>query len=133
MLLVCNGGTAGTGVGVRRYQPGALLLRGGEAVVAASRLLNDELAAQWSLALYSARSRGRPPFCNHTAPDLLKAFHAAQITMRERRPSDWSTLRLFVPSRPGGSGRQARSALPCSPVQGTQRQYCACCLRRRGG
>ena len=97
VLLVCNGGTAGTGVGSDDISLAqALLLRGGEAVVAASRLLNDELAAQWSLALYSAQP-SQAPYLHHTAPDLLKAFHAAQITMRERRPSDWSTLRLFVP------------------------------------
>ncbi len=97
VLLVCNGGTAGIGTGSDDISLAqALLLRGGEAVVAASRLLDDQLAAQWSAALYSARA-SQAPYLHQTAPNLLAAFHAAQITMRERRPSDWSTLRLFVP------------------------------------
>ena len=97
VLLVCNGGTAGTGAGADDISLAqALLLRGGEAVVAASRLLDDKLAAQWSEALYIAQT-SHDPHLHQAAPNLLQAFHAAQITMRQRRPSDWSTLRLFVP------------------------------------
>lgn len=97
VLLVCNGGTAGVGAEADDISLAqALLLRGGEAVVAASRLLDDKLAAQWAEALYSAQAQ-KDPYLGKNAPDLLQAFHAAQITMRERRPVDWSALRLFVP------------------------------------
>lgn len=97
VLMVCEGGTAGKDADADDISLAqALLLRGGEAVVAASRVLPDELAEQWSQALYSAQDK-TGPYLEAAAPRLPQAFHVAQAAMRDRRPSSWSTLRLFVP------------------------------------
>lgn len=99
VLMTCEGGAAGQGEDADDISLAqALLLRGGEAVVASTRPLDDRLSGQWVQALYSARTSGGPAL-DAAAPSLTAAFHAAQTQLRKRRAplSAWSALRLFVP------------------------------------
>ncbi|HNN93065.1 MAG TPA: CHAT domain-containing protein [Pseudomonadota bacterium] len=103
VMITCEGGQGGQGQDAEDMSLAqALLLRGGEAVVAASRQLADQVAVQWTQALYSAsplRSAGGPAFLQAARPDLGSAFHAAQRSLQARSPaaSDWTALRLYVP------------------------------------
>ena len=76
----------------------ALLLRGGEAVVASTRPLEDELSGRWSQALYGTKDSATAHL-SAAEPSLPEAFRAAQVTLRNRHapPRDWTALRLFVP------------------------------------
>jgi len=99
VLMVCEGGAASQGADADDISLAqALLLRGGEAVVASTRPLDDRLSGQWAQALYSARTSGGPAL-DAAAPSLPAAFHAAQAGLRKGRAplSAWSALRLFVP------------------------------------
>ena len=59
VLMTCEGGAAGQGEDADDISLAqALLLRGGEAVVASTRPLDDRLSGQWVQALYSARTSG---------------------------------------------------------------------------
>ncbi len=99
VLMVCEGGAAGRGEDADDISLAqALLLRGGEAVVASTRRLDDWLSGEWAQALYSAGSGGSPAL-SAAAPSLTAAFHTAQLALQKRRDpaSAWSALRLFVP------------------------------------
>lgn len=99
VLMVCEGGTAGRGEDADDISLAqALLLRGGEAVVASTPALEDRLSGQWAQALYSARTSSGPAM-DAAAPNLIAAFHAAQTALRKSRAPlrTWSALRLFVP------------------------------------
>ena len=99
VLMVCDGGAAGQGEDADDISLAqALLLRGGEGVVASTRALDDRLSGQWAQALYSAQASDGPAL-NAAAPSLPAAFHAAQTGLRKGRAplSAWSALRLFVP------------------------------------
>ena len=99
VLTVCEGGAAGQGADADDISLAqALLLRGGEAVVASTPKLDDQLSGQWVQALYSAQTSGGPAM-DAAAPSLTAAFHAAQTQLRKGGAplSAWSALRLFVP------------------------------------
>lgn len=103
VLITCEGGQSGQGQDAEDMSLAqALILRGGEAVVAANRQLADPVAVQWTQALYAASPllpTGGPAFLQAARPDLGSAFHAAQLALQARSPlvSDWTALRLYVP------------------------------------
>lgn len=102
LLMACQGGAAGEGAASDDISLAqVLLLRGGEVVVASTNPLDDEVAAQWTQALYSARAPapGSRPYLSASSPDLLQAFFVAQESLRNQAgtPGAWHALRVFVP------------------------------------
>ena len=78
VLITCEGGQSAQGQDAEDMSLAqALLLRGGEAVVAASRQLADPVAVQWTQALYAASlllPAGGPAFCKLPARILARRF-----------------------------------------------------------
>lgn len=102
VLITCEGGQSGLGQQVDDISLAqALLLRGGEAVVAANQKLADAVGAAWTRALYDAApapaSDGQA-YLHAEQPDLRSAFLAAQLALKARSPAaaDWTALRLYV-------------------------------------
>lgn len=102
VLITCEGGQSGVGQEVDDISLAqALLLRGGEAVVAANQKLADAVGAAWTRALYDAApastSDGQA-YLNAEQPDLRSAYLAAQLALKARSPAaaDWTALRLYV-------------------------------------
>lgn len=78
-----DGGAVAPGIGQ------ALVLSGAQAVIAASRVVDDADAARFVAHLYAARDEGR---------DWPEALQAAQMTLRAERPAaDWSAWRALTP------------------------------------
>ncbi len=102
VLITCEGGQSAVGDEADDISLAqALLLRGGEAVVAANQKLLDSVGAAWTRALYDAAPHPPEqgaPYLSAAQPDLAAAFHHAQLALRAQSPArlDWTALRLYV-------------------------------------
>jgi CHAT domain-containing protein len=87
VLLGCETARAAEAVGPSPGLAQAFLLAGSEQVVAASRPLDDDVAAAVAAELYPAGG-------GSSAPDL---GHALALLRVEKPNADWSSLRVLVP------------------------------------